>query len=64
MPTAPAVDLLVPRPRGAEPVGLTPAHAHDLASVRAWARSRGYPVDESGTLPLAVLRTYRQVHRL
>lgn len=34
----------------------------DLAAVRAWARSRGYPVDESASVPEHVVRTYRQVH--
>ncbi len=45
--------------------GLVPAQRqpdHDLTEVRAWARSRGYPVDESARLPLEVLRTYRRVH--
>ena len=45
---------LVTTPRADEP--------HDLVEVRAWARSRGYPVDESARLPLQVLRTYRRVH--
>lgn len=36
---------------------------HDLAAVRAWARSRGYPVDESARVPEQVLRTYLKVHR-
>ncbi len=35
---------------------------HDLTAVRAWARSVGYPVDESARVPLQVLRTYRRVH--
>lgn len=35
---------------------------HDLTEVRAWARSRGYPVDESPRIPLQVLRTYRRLH--
>ena len=34
----------------------------ELTSVRAWARSRGYPIDETSGVPLAVLRTYRKVH--
>jgi hypothetical protein len=34
----------------------------DVQTVRAWARSRGYPIDESGGIPLAVLRTYRRLH--
>lgn len=45
--------------------GLVPAQHrpdHDLQEVRAWARSRGYPVDESASVPLDVLRTYRRVH--
>ena len=35
---------------------------HDMLAVRAWARSRGYPIDESSGVPLAVLRTYRRLH--
>ncbi|MCU1691125.1 MAG: hypothetical protein JWM64_216 [Frankiales bacterium] len=51
-PLVPAPGLLPPRPQD----------AHDLTEVRAWARSVGYPVDESASLPLDVLRTYRRVH--
>ena len=40
----------------------TPDDLHDLTEVRAWARSRGYPIDESAAVPLQVLRTYRRVH--
>lgn len=35
---------------------------HDMVAVRAWARSRGYPIDESAGVPLVVLRTYRLLH--
>ena len=38
------------------------SHQAELTSVRAWARSRGYPIDETSGIPLAVLRTYRKVH--
>lgn len=34
-----------------------------LAAVRAWARSRGYPVDESARVPEHVVQTYLRVHR-
>jgi hypothetical protein len=34
----------------------------DMVAVRAWARSRGYPIDETAGVPLVVLRTYRRVH--
>lgn len=34
----------------------------DMVAVRAWARSRGYPIDESAGVPLAVLKTYRRLH--
>ncbi|MCW2608534.1 MAG: hypothetical protein JWO60_3227 [Frankiales bacterium] len=34
----------------------------DLVAVRAWARSVGYPVDESACVPADVLQTYRRVH--
>ena len=34
----------------------------DLLAVRAWARSRGYPIDETSGVPPVVLRTYRRVH--
>ena len=53
MPTAqPPADR---RLRGAD-------RTHDVLAVRAWARSRGYPIDESSGVPPAVLRTYRRVH--
>ena len=35
---------------------------HDMVAVRAWARSRGYPIDETSGVPLVVLRTYRRLH--
>jgi hypothetical protein len=35
---------------------------HDMLAVRAWARSRGYPIDETSGVPLVVLRTYRRLH--
>ncbi len=38
------------------------SRVEDLTSVRAWARSRGYPIDEAPGVPLAVLRTYQLVH--
>ena len=34
----------------------------DELAVRAWARSRGYPIDETSGVPPVVLRTYRRVH--
>jgi hypothetical protein len=34
----------------------------DVLAVRAWARSRGYPIDETSGVPPVVLRTYRRVH--
>ena len=34
----------------------------DELAVRAWARSRGYPIDETAGVPPVVLRTYRRVH--
>ena len=34
----------------------------DMVAVRAWARSRGYPIDETSGVPLEVLRTYRRLH--
>lgn len=55
MPGTPA------RPHGLV-LTLTPP-AEDLSTVRAWARSRGFPVDEAGDVPAVVLHTYRQVHR-
>ena len=36
--------------------------SHDMVAVRAWARSRGYPIDETSGVPLVVLRTYRRLH--
>lgn len=38
------------------------ADRHDMLAVRAWARSRGYPIDETSGVPLGVLRTYRRLH--
>ena len=38
------------------------AEGHDVLAVRAWARSRGYPIDETSGVPVVVLRTYRRVH--
>ena len=35
---------------------------NDVLAVRAWARSRGYPIDETSGVPLVVLRTYRRLH--
>jgi hypothetical protein len=40
----------------------TAAGGHDMLAVRAWARSRGYPIDETSGVPLVVLRTYRRLH--
>ena len=39
-------------------------HGEEALTIRAWARSRGYPIDESAGVPLEVLRTYRRVHPL
>ncbi len=33
-----------------------------LLAVRAWARSRGYPIDETSCVPQDVLQTYRRLH--
>jgi hypothetical protein len=38
------------------------SNGHDMVAVRAWARSRGYPIDETAGVPLVVLKTYRRVH--
>ena len=38
------------------------ADRHHMVAVRAWARSRGYPIDETSGVPLVVLRTYRRLH--
>ena len=62
MPTPHLFELLpTPSPGGAVVEDRT-TDGLDAQSVRAWARSRGYPIDESGSIPLAVLRTYRRVH--
>lgn len=50
----------VPSQRRSRPLEHLPTT--ELTAVRAWARSRGYPIDETAGVPLAVLRTYRQVH--
>lgn len=39
-----------------------PSASHEMTAVRAWARSRGYPIDECAGVPLVVLKTYRRVH--
>lgn len=54
----PTLDLLLPEPRDRD----VPSPREDLTSVRAWARSRGYPIDESGDVPRTVLQTYARVH--
>ena len=49
------------RPAGARRAS-EPSDGHDMMAVRAWARSRGYPIDETAGVPLVVLKTYRRVH--
>ena len=49
--------VTVPSPRAGEA-----PREHDLLAVRAWARSVGYPIDETCGVPLSVLKTYRRVH--
>ncbi len=62
--TAPAPVLGPPAPlagrRGGSLTAVLPST--ELTAVRAWARSRGYPIDETSGVPLVVLRTYREVH--
>ena len=59
LPTAPAPSSSpVPAGAGRE----EPGDAVDMVAVRAWARSRGYPIDESGSIPLTVVLTYRRLH--
>ena len=49
-------------PRAASGPSSDASPSHDMLAVRAWARSRGYPIDESAGVPLVVLKTYRRVH--
>ena len=42
--------------------GTALSESNDMIAVRAWARSRGYPIDETSGVPLVVLRTYRRLH--
>ena len=54
----------VPLPRSDDDLGEDPQRHTDreLLAIRAWARSRGYPIDEGSGVPLTVLRTYRRLH--
>ena len=58
-----STDLIHPvvRPAPARRAAAT-SDSHDVVAVRAWARSRGYPIDETAGVPLVVLKTYRRVH--
>ncbi len=42
--------------------GTASSDDHDAVAIRAWARSRGYPIDDTPGVPPVVLRTYRRVH--
>jgi len=50
--------LDLPEPAAADEVA---GDSDEVVAVRAWARSRGYPIDETSGVPLVVLRTYRRV---
>jgi hypothetical protein len=56
------LDLQQPAAAADTAAGTAAADRHDMVAVRAWARSRGYPIDETSGVPLAVLRTYRRLH--
>lgn len=57
-----AYDLSLSTQRRPAPSEAEALRQAELTSVRAWARSRGYPIDETAGVPPAVLRTYRKVH--
>ena len=50
------------QPAADERTGSDRSDRYDMVAVRAWARSRGYPIDETSGVPLTVLRTYRRLH--
>ena len=50
------------QPAADDRTGSDRSDRHDMVAVRAWARSRGYPIDETAGAPLLVLTTYRRVH--
>jgi hypothetical protein len=50
------------KPGADQSTGSDRSDRHDMVAVRAWARSRGYPIDETSGVPLAVLRTYRRLN--
>jgi hypothetical protein len=56
------LDLQQPVTAEASASATADADRHDMVAVRAWARSRGYPIDETSGVPLVVLRTYRRLH--
>lgn len=58
------LDLQQPAAAASDGTAADPAAVdrRDMVAVRAWARSRGYPIDETSGVPLAVLRTYRRLH--
>ena len=60
-PGAPTVSTLLDLQKPAADDTAT-TDRHDMVAVRAWARSRGYPIDETAGVPLVVLRTYRRLH--
>ncbi len=55
-------DLQTPTDHDAATADVQDGGGVDMVAVRAWARSRGYPIDETSGVPLDVLRTYRRVH--
>ena len=52
----------VPSPRATDERAADAAEQREVVAIRAWARSRGYPIDETAGVPLTVLRTYRRLH--
>ena len=56
-----SANLIDPTLDVADALGDAADRAEQVA-VRAWARSRGYPIDETAGVPLVVLETYRRVH--
>ena len=52
----------VPQPRSDDLEQDERHSERELLAIRAWARSRGYPIDEGSGVPLTVLRTYRRLH--
>ena len=46
---------------GAKP-SRTVARRQESAEIRAWAKGRGYPVNERGRIPAEIVQEYQATH--